>query len=278
MERHRLAPVREQRLVAPHARRPPADENESVSHDAMMLSEKRFLGSTPIAVIVPVGAGEAPPPGIFFERVRGGPRLAPPPTLIAAAHEGISSKVREAFAAAGAALHLSPAPRGQRVREAVASLPSEENLLLFLHADTLLPVGWDSAVRAALARGAAGGAFRLGFAGGGWRMRWVAAWANLRTRVTRVPYGDQAPFVRRDVYERLGGHRPWPFLEDWDFSRRLVAAEGGSRVALLRAQVETSPRRYLENGVWKTVRRNSEILRKVKRGESPEELAKLYRT
>lgn len=186
--------------------------------------------------------------------------------------------MHEAFAKAGARLHLSPAARGQRLREAAALLPfRESSLLLFLHADTILPVGWETAVCAALARGAAGGAFRLGFAGGGPSLAWVAAWANLRTRITRVPYGDQAPFVRRDVYERLGGHAPWPFLEDWDFSRRLLAAEGRARVALLPARVQTSPRRYLENGVWKTVRRNWEILRRVKRGEAPEQLAKLYR-
>jgi hypothetical protein len=139
-------------------------------------------------------------------------------------------------------------------------------------------MGWDVSVRAALARGAAGGAFRLGFSGGDPRMAWVAAWANLRTDFTKVPYGDQAPFVHRDVYERLGGHRPWPLLEDWDFSRRLVAAEGKSRVEILGERVRTSPRRYLEKGVWKTVRRNWEILRRVKRGEAPERLATLYRT
>lgn len=243
----------------------------------MMLSETAVLGSLAIAVIVPLGAAEAPPPGDFFERVRGDLHHAPPASLVAAAHAGVSSKVREAFAGAGARLHLSPAPRGQRLSEAVASLPFEESsALLFLHCDTLLPAGWETEVRAALARGAAGGAFRLGFAGGGPRLAWVAAWANLRTRVTRVPYGDQAPFVRRDVYERLGGHRPWPFLEDWDFSRRLKEAEGGARVALLRARVETSPRRYVENGVARTVAKNWEILRRVKRGESPERLAKLY--
>jgi hypothetical protein len=239
-----------------------------------MLAETRLLGSLSIAVIVPVGAAEAPPPGIFFERVRG---AVPPVSLLAAADAGISSRVREAFTAAGARLHVSPAPRGQRLREAAASLPSEETLLLFLHADTILPLGWDSAVRAALARGAAGGAFSLGYAGGGARMAWVAWWANLRTRFTRVPYGDQAPFVRRDAYERLGGHRPWSLLEDWDFSRRLVASEGRARVALLRARVESSPRRYLEKGLWKTIRRNWEILRRVKRGEAPERLAERYR-
>ena len=237
------------------------------------------MASPSIAVIVPVGAGEAPPPGIFFERVRGDPSLARPASLIAAAQPGISSKVRDAFVGAGARLHLSPAPRGQRLREAVALLPFEESsVLLFVHCDTLLPSGWDASVRAALARGAAGGAFRLAFAGGSARMAWVAWWANLRTRFTHVPYGDQAPFVRHDVYQRLGGHAPWPLLEDWDFSRRLVAAEGRARVALLPARVETSPRRYLERGVWKTVRKNWEILRRVRRGEPPEDLAQLYRS
>jgi hypothetical protein len=235
------------------------------------------MESLSIAIVVPVGAAEAAPPALFFERARGNPPLTRPASLIAAAHPGISSKVRDAFVDAGARLHLSSAPRGERLREAAASLPLEESpVLLFLHADTILPVEWDCAVHAALARGAAGGAFRLGFTGGGLRLEWVAWWANLRTRLTRVPYGDQAPFVRRDVYERLGGHRPWPFLEDWDFSRRLAAAEGRASVALLRARVETSPRRYLENGVAKTVMKNWEILRRVKRGESPERLAELY--
>ena len=134
-------------------------------------------------------------------------------------------------------------------------------------------------MREAVASGAAGGAFRLGFSGGGWRMAWVAGWANVRNRFTRMPYGDQAPFVRRDAYERLGGHRPWPFLEDWDFARRLKAeAEAGaSRIVLLKQSVETSPRRYLEQGVLRTVLKNWKILRKARGGDAPEQLATLYR-
>jgi len=166
-------------------------------------------------------------------------------------------------------------PRGARLADAAAR--ASGSVLLFLHADTALPGGWSAAVERAIAEGAVGGAFRLGFSGGGLRMKWVAFWANVRTGITRVPYGDQAPFVRRDLYERLGGHRPWPFLEDWDFSRRLVEAEGRRRIALLRGRVETSPRRYLERGVAKTVIRNWDILRRVKRGESPEKLAGRYR-
>ena len=233
------------------------------------------MGFLSIGVIVPVGAAEAAPPKIFFERVTG---AESPVSLVVAGDSEISSNVREAFAQAGARIHLSRAARGQRMREAASSSSAEISLFLFLHTDTLLPSGWDRAVRAAIAAGAAGGAFRLGFSGGGWRMSWVAGWANLRNRITRMPYGDQAPFVRRDVYERLGGHRPWPLLEDWDLARRLRNEEGRARIALLSQAVQTSPRRYLEKGVTKTVMRNWEILRKVKRGAKPDELARLYRS
>ena len=163
-------------------------------------------------------------------------------------------------------------PRGARL--AAAAARASGRVLLFLHADTALPAGWAGAVERAVTEGAAGGAFRLGFSGGGFRMKWVAFWANLRTTWTRVPYGDQAPFVRRDVYERLGGHRPWPLLEDVEFGRRLRAA---GRVALLPLAVQTSPRRYLERGVARTIFRNWSILRRWRRGESPDDLARLYR-
>jgi hypothetical protein len=223
-----------------------------------------------IAVIVPVAAGEATPPALFFERVFGGGPAEI--RLVAAADPGISSNVREAFARAGAGLHLSPAPRGQRMRETASS--SSEEILLFLHSDTLLPFGWERAIRGAIASGAVGGAFRLSFSGGGARMRWVAFWANARTAFTRVPYGDQAPFVRRDVYERLGGHPPWPLLDDWDFARRLRKQ---GRIEILRDAVETSPHRYFERGVAQTIWRNWKTLWRFRRGASPEELARDYK-
>ena len=224
-----------------------------------------------IAVIVPVAAGEAAPPALFFERILG---ATPPVSLIAAADSEISSNVHEAFAQAGARIHRSPGTARASLREAASSSSEEISIFLFLHADTILPPGWAENVRAADSDGAVGGAFRLSFSGGGARMRWVAFWANARTAFTRAPYGDQAPFVRRDVYEKLGGHPPWPLLDDWDFARRLRQQ---GRIAILRDAVETSPRRYLERGVARTVWTNWKILWKVKRGATPEELAKLYR-
>lgn len=229
------------------------------------------MASLSIAVIVPVGADEAAPSEIFFERLK---TANPPVALIAAADMRIRPETYEAFRRAGAALFtFEETPRGSRLARAAKSSSSAE-ILLFLHADTILPTGWHSAVRAAIAGGAASGAFRLGFSGGSWRMAWVAGWANLRTACTRVPYGDQAPFVRRDVYERLGGHRPWPLLEDWDLSRR-VREEG--RVALLSPTVTTSPRRYLERGVARTILGNWRILWRFRKGVALDTLAEEYR-
>ena len=164
-------------------------------------------------------------------------------------------------------------PRGARLSAAAATACGD--VLLFLHADTKLPAGWKALVETAVARGASSGAFRLAFDGGGARMAAVAFWANLRTALTRVPYGDQAPFVVREAYERLGGHRPWPLLEDVDLASRLKRA---GRVVILRPKVRTSPRRYLEKGIVRTLLRNKWILLRYHLGTDPETLARLYRS
>ncbi len=193
--------------------------------------------------------------------------------MLLAADSAVPSETLDAFERRGAHTHVSQGPRGARLFRAAAA--ATHPVLLFLHADTILPCGWQAAVEKACEEGFVGGAFRLSFSPSNARLEWVAAWANLRTRLTRVPYGDQAPFVKREAYLEIGGHKPWPLLEDVEFASRL---KHSGRVTILRDAVETSPRRYLTHGIAGTVLSNWWILARYHLGADIESLAKTYRS
>jgi rSAM/selenodomain-associated transferase 2 len=124
--------------------------------------------------------------------------------------------------------------------------------LLFLHADTLLPAGWVAAVEQALADPAVvGGAFDFEFRERAWQLAAIAAINRLRTRLTGNFYGDQAIFVRRAVFDRLGGFPRRQLFEDLLFSQAMRRA---GRVVLLRGhRVRASGRRLLAPGWLRTV-------------------------
>ena len=147
-------------------------------------------------------------------------------------------------------------------------------ILLFLHADTTLPRGAIDAVIDALERGADFGGFRLAFDEPVAKLRIAAMMINLRTFLTRCPWGDQAQFVRRDAFEAAGRYREIPLMEDYDFAVRM---KGRGRSAILPLAVRTSGRRFLQKGVLRTAIINWQIVWRFRRGESPETLAKMYR-
>ncbi len=128
---------------------------------------------------------------------------------------------------------------------------SRADVLLFLHADTHLPDGARQAVEEALADPACvGGRFDLRFAddrGPAWL---IARLINLRSRWSGIATGDQALFVRREVFATLGGFADIPIMEDVDFTRRLKRA---GRVAPLRVRVTTSFRRWEQCGTFRTI-------------------------
>jgi rSAM/selenodomain-associated transferase 2 len=123
-------------------------------------------------------------------------------------------------------------------------------MLLFLHADTLLPAGALVTLNELEARGAAvAGGFPHRYASGGLLVR-LASWIHsTRSRLTGVYYGDQAPFVSRCLYEELGGFGEVPVMEDLDFGRRL-----GRRTPMLRMPwpVLNSPRKLERRGVLRS--------------------------
>jgi hypothetical protein len=151
----------------------------------------------------------------------------------------------------------------------------EVEAILFLHADTTLPAGWADAVRGALADPAvAGGAFSFRFAERSPGLRVIEWGVRLRLRLARLPYGDQALFVRRRVLDALGGVPQAPILEDLDLVRGIRAS---GELALLPLAVATSARRYLEHGVLRTWLRNAAALAAWHLGLDRERLARRVR-
>lgn len=141
------------------------------------------------------------------------------------------------------------AARGRAVQMNAGAAAAHGEGLVFVHADTLFARGGDEDVAAALA-GAPWGRFDVHIAGRHPLLRVVAAMMNLRSRLTGIATGDQAIFVRRDLFEALGGYAAIPLMEDVELSRRLRRR---AWPRCLRARVETSGRRWESRGVLRTI-------------------------
>jgi len=145
--------------------------------------------------------------------------------------------------------------------------------LLFLHADARPDPGWTDAIGRAEAAGAVGGCFRLRIDARRWQARVIEAGVRWRVRWLGVVYGDQAIFVRRDLFRQLGGYRPIPVMEDADLVRR-IRARGRFRPSS--AGVTVSARRWERDGWWRRTAANLRILVLHLAGRSPERLAAMY--
>lgn len=120
--------------------------------------------------------------------------------------------------------------------------------LLFLHADTVLPTGAIRRLNAMHADQAIqAGGFRHQFSGTDWRLRFISFLDNLRCRCSRIIYGDQALFVRRTLFEHIGGFPNQPILEDVAICERLLKL---TRPVLLSPPVVTDARKFVKMGIW----------------------------
>jgi rSAM/selenodomain-associated transferase 2 len=172
---------------------------------------------------------------------------------VVVADGGSRDTTRPRAEAAGARVVSSSPGRARQLAAGAAAVEAET--LLFLHADTRLPRGWDEAVRQALADpSVAGGAFRLRFDRRSLGLRLVEWGARLRVALFGLPYGDQALFVRRRVLQALGGVPQVPLMEDLDL---VAGIKRHGRLVRLRAEAVTSARRYLERGLLATWLRNA---------------------
>jgi rSAM/selenodomain-associated transferase 2 len=149
------------------------------------------------------------------------------------------------------------------------------DVLLFLHGDTCLPEEFDKHVFKLLASpGTVAGAFALGIDGPEIGLRAIEKLANFRSWFFQMPYGDQAIFLRSDLFRVIGGFPEMPIMEDFVFMRR-VKRKG--RVAIAPVAVSTSGRRWLKMGILKTTLLNQAILLAYFIGIDPVRLARWYR-
>ena len=136
-----------------------------------------------------------------------------------------------------------------RARQMNAGAAAKGDVLLFLHADSLLPGDTEAAIAHALTV-SCWGRFDVRLWGREWSFRVIEALMNLRSRMTGIATGDQAIFVEREAFALVGGYPEIPLMEDVAISRLLKAV---ARPACLRQRVVTSARRWRANGVARTV-------------------------
>lgn len=146
------------------------------------------------------------------------------------------------------------------------------DVLLFLHADSLLPGDAEAAIARAMTV-SCWGRFDVRLWGREWPLRIIEAFMNLRSRVTGIATGDQAIFVERETFRTIGGYPDIPLMEDIAISRRLKAV---ARPACLRQRVVTSARRWRANGIARTVFLMWRLRLAFALGADPRQLARRY--
>jgi uncharacterized protein len=167
------------------------------------------------------------------------------------------------------------APRCRAVQMNRGAVVATGEYLLFLHADTLLPDDYLTHVKPVLGQpGVAAGAFEFSVSGDFAGRRLVESTANWRARQCQFPYGDQALFLRREVFGQLGGFPEIPIMEDYEFVRRLRRL---GKIVIAPSPAVTSGRRWQEHGwMWPTIL-NKIIILAYRLGVSPARLAGWYR-
>jgi rSAM/selenodomain-associated transferase 2 len=164
--------------------------------------------------------------------------------------------------------------RGGQLKRGAAIATGD--VLIFLHADTVLPPSAFERIAVAMQdEGCVGGAFDLYIDSSKKGFRVIEKIANVRSRLTRIPYGDQAIFLRASYYHSLGGFMEIPIMEDVDLMRRIKRK--GGRIVIFREPVITSGRRWDKEGLVFGTLRNWFLVTLYFCGIAPERLVRFYR-
>ncbi|MDY6855232.1 MAG: TIGR04283 family arsenosugar biosynthesis glycosyltransferase [Thermodesulfobacteriota bacterium] len=168
---------------------------------------------------------------------------------------------------------LSPPGRARQMN--CGSAFAKGDILIFLHADTRLPCKAFNQIRLALNHGKCHcGAFDLCIRSDRLIFKIIGFMASMRSRLTRLPYGDQSFFVKKDYFYEIGGYKDIPLMEDIEIMQRIKRR--GDRICILSDRVSTSPRRWNKEGIVYCTLRNWIILVLYLAGVSPKRLTGYY--
>ena len=197
----------------------------------------------PVSIVVPV-LNEAAGITAALARLRGDF----PGCELVAADGGSSDGTAELAAPLARVVSSEP---GRAAQMNAGARHAHGEVLWFIHADTRVDPGALGQITEALADpDTVGGGLTLRFDRSSFALRYVAWTSNLRARHLHWVFGDQAMFIRRSVFETLGGFPGLPLMEDLEMSRRLHRR---GRLAALPATATTSARRFTEHGTWRTL-------------------------
>ena len=184
------------------------------------------------------------------------------------------SKDDTVVAGMGAGAKIVECPPGRAVQQNAAAQHATGEVLLFLHADSRLPTNAVKNITSALSQPAnVAGAFHQQIEAPGWIYRCIELGNAWRVRLWSLPYGDQGIFVRREIFERVGGFPQSPLLEDLLLMQQLRRI---GQVALIQGPIRTSARRWQQNGVIRQTLKNWWILAAARLGVPLERLRQIY--
>ena len=170
--------------------------------------------------------------------------------------------------------HLIKAPAGRALQMNAGAQVATGDLLLFLHADSYIERASYQKMLVVMKKSEViGGAFSLLINSDRWALQIINQFANLRSKYLGRAYGDQAFFVKKTVFQKMKGFTEFPICEDLDFYKRLKVL---GAVALLKEKALTSPRRWINEGIWFTTIRNILIATLFELGFPPRILTKWY--